>query len=240
MSDINSVILELYETALERKLKEIKVSHEKEREKTEAEIIGIRNDISKAEIGLNKMVEDKDKNREKAECIEAIRTAWRRRLQDFKQKQHQLCKQQIQLQSNLKFICQTAKQKLEGHLNESQPFDGRNCSLPEIYQTTQESSPPDEKQTETSNEDESLKETIRALLEKLFLIRLKIKSAQSQIKSNMSPEVERLVQKNRMLDDAVTMISHRNNEKDEGESSKHLEELELYLVRVMNSFCDLA
>ena len=56
----------------------------------------------------------------------------------------------------------------------------------------------------------------------------------------MSPEVERLVQKNRMLDDAVTMISHRNNEKDEGESSKHLEELELYLVRVMNSFCDLA
>ena len=85
-----------------------------------------------------------------------------------------------------------------------------------------------------------MKETIRALLEKLFLIRLKIKSAQSQIKSNMSPEVERLVQKNRMLDDAVTMISHRNNEKDEGESSKHLEELELYLVRVMNSFCDLA
>ena len=114
------------------------------------------------------MVEDKDKNREKAECIEAIRTAWRRRLQDFKQKQHQLCKQQIQLQSNLKFICQTAKQKLEGHLNESQPFDGRNCSLPEIDQTTQESSPPDEKQTETSNEDESLKETIRLCAIKRF------------------------------------------------------------------------
>jgi hypothetical protein len=240
MAETNEQILHLYTIHHEKKIQELKDCYKQEQEEFRAEILKLQEELAKVNGELAQF-EKKEKEADQIENVIAIKQLWTQRLQEFKLLQDQIERQRELATKDLHAFSQEAKQQLKVQLSNSQISRlGVKCEIQNqtlihnVIQTHQSV-------IQTTPEDkEATREFNKILLEKLFLVKAKLKTLATDPKFKVQSErlrligeVSKLEKENQICAEVITFLQKHLNDKEKDLSSAHLKHLELELVNLL-------